>query len=212
MSKLAERSFRAAALDLAKMSPDSYRGVAREQSLERIHKEPRLIGESVMVDGQLQRIGETEWLIGTSDRRPSVRVIPAMEEKTNVELARYARVWGIVEEPGVVRGLLVSVPEPKYLIKYELAAPRIVKGANKEKFTVTGELRNTGKQLIKEARIEVRVYQPETDRDETVIKSIKDLAVMQSAPLVATFDPADVQQSNNLTPVRAEVNVAAIEW
>lgn len=212
LRRLAEKGVREAAIDLARLSPDSYRGLAREQSVDRVMRDSSLIGESICVDGELAMVSDKAWKMSAGENKPPLNVTPDATELKDVESGRIVRVWGVVEEIGAVRAMLVEVPQPKHDLKYELTAPRVVKGANKEKYVVQGQLRNTGKQLIKEAKIEIRVFQPDSGKEDTKTVTVKNLRPNESKLFIESFEPTAVTAAGNFTEVFGEAKVGEVEW
>ncbi|MCS7033355.1 MAG: hypothetical protein NZ561_05085 [Phycisphaerae bacterium] len=212
LAKLAERGYRPAVLELARLAPDSFRAVAREQSPARIRKEVRLLNLPVTFDGELTRVAEGEWLIASGDPGQPVRIIPDGSGTEDARPGRYVRVWGVVEEPGVVRALLVAVPEPRLTYSYNVETAQSPAGAGRELYVVILLLRNTGRQAIQTAELLIELYQPESDRRAGKSVVVRQLAVGERRAITATFDAEEVRQRDNVNPVRAEVAVKRIEW
>jgi len=210
--RLAEKEVRAAHVDLVKLSPDSYRGVCKEQSIERVIRDDRLIGAPVQLQGMLVSAEKGRWTIG-SEKQGIVRVKPELETSIDVTPGRFVRVWGWVDEPGVVQALLAEVPDPKVEVSFRLTEPRIMKGTWKEKFVVNGELRNTGRQHVNSVQVLVRVFQPDSGKEDTETLTITDLPAGQRRVFTAAFTIESVKAADNQTGVvQAEVTTGPIEW
>jgi hypothetical protein len=210
--RLAETGAREAAVDLARLAPDSYRGLAREQSIDRVIRDQSLIGQSVCVDGELSMVSDDAWKMSAGQSKPPLNIAPDAGELKDVESGRMVRVWGIVQEAGVVRAMLAEVPQPKHDLKYELTAPRVVKGANKEKYVMQGQLRNSGKQLIKAVKIEIRVFQPGSGKEDTKNITVKSLRPGETKLFIESFEPTSVTAAGNVTEVFGEARVSEVDW
>jgi len=113
----------------------------------------------------------------------------------------------------LVRALLVEVPEPKYQLKFEMTEPRIMKGSEKEKYVVNGEVRNTGRQDIHSIKLTVRVFQPESGKEDDQVLTLTDLPIGERRPFTAAFKTENVKAADNATAVvQAEVKSGDLEW
>jgi len=212
LRKLVEKEVRPAHADLAKLAPQSYQGVCKEQSLDRVSRDDRMIGAAVRIDGRLSSEEKGNWVIA-NDRKVSSRVILTTAIPPQATAGRYVRAWGMLDEPGLVRALLVEVPEPKYQLKFEMTEPRIMKGSEKEKYVVNGEVRNTGRQDIHSIKLTVRVFQPESGKEDDQVLTLTDLPIGERRPFTAAFKTENVKAADNATAVvQAEVKSGDLEW
>ena len=208
--KLAERGLRGAQEQLATLAPESYKGLAKAATLERLFEDDRLIGSAVEIGGDIADADTGRITLRPSGRDLVIACSP--EASANAQRGRVVRCYGILEAPGQVRGLIVEIEEPKYQLKYDVISPQVVRSGRTKRYVVEGEFRNTSRQRIAMVRLRVRLYQPDTANDETQTVELTGIDPGSRVEFKEAFSLEDFRDRASNEKPRVEVKVEALEW
>jgi hypothetical protein len=208
--KLAERGLRGAQEQLAALAPESYKGLAKAATLERLFEDDRLIGSAVEIGGDIADADTGRITLRPSGR--DVVIVCSPEASTKAQRGRIVRCYGILEAPGQVRGLVVEIEEPRYQLKYDVISPQVVRSGRTKRYVVEGELRNTSRQRIAMVRLRVRLYQPDTANDETQTVELTGIDPSSRVEFKEAFSLEDFRDRASNEKPRVEVKVEALEW
>lgn len=208
--KLAERGLRPAYVELAKLAPESFRGLCKQISPARLLSDPGLIGTAVTIQGTVTSVDDSSWRMEITGGE--VKVVTGSGALSAVKPGRTVRAFALVEELGSLNALAFDVTEPDYRITYELKMPQVVPGGKTHKVTVSGSLTNTSRQPIRELKLLVALRMDGAVEDER--KSLKLEAVKpgETRDFAATFSVDRVDGTGKPIQPRAEVSVESLEW
>lgn len=233
--KLADRGLREAHELLAALAPESFVGLARQVSADRLFDDDRLIGSAVEVEGEVADVSAETLGLKLADGRaitvrrvtlPAVAAAAARGEKplkvtlpepgaagdADPAVGRIARVRGVLEAPGRVAGLLVDIPEPRYQMRYDVQSPQVVRGGRNRRFVVDAEFRNVSRQRVAAVTLNVRLLQPGTGNDETETVELENLNPGETRKFRVPFDLYDYRDRASNEKPHCEVTVQQIKW
>lgn len=233
--KLADRGLPDAHVMLAAISPESYAGLARPVSVERLFDDDRLIGSAVELAGEIREVTNDSLTLRLGDgkdiqvRRVSLPPVLADDAKKQKPAAvtldptaggvdaepspgRLARVQGVMEASGKVAGLVVDVPTPRYQVRYDVQSPQVIRSGRTKRYVVDGEFRNVSRQRVTLATLQVRVHQPGTANDETETIQLDALQPGETRKFRVPFDLYDYRDRASGEKPRCEITVQSLRW